>query len=225
MSQEGTAAGGRPAVNATPGTVLNLDVIRSAPLSADPYPWLMGQNFLSADTIDDLRRGFPAIDRPGFLTVDEVGLKGTFRRLVDELEGPALTEALSQRFGLDLHRFPRLTTIRRLSQARDGRIHTGGPSKVVTLFLYMNDGWPGSGEGRLRVLRGPENFDDMVAEVTPTMGTVFAFRRGETSWHGHMPFSGERRVVQVSWVRSAEDLARKRKRNALSQILKRIFGR
>jgi hypothetical protein len=154
-----------------------------------------------------------------------VALKGRFKTLIEELEGEALTEELSQKFGQNLHSFPRLTTIRKLSQAKDGRIHTDGPSKVMTLLVYMNDNWAGSDSGRLRVLYDKERFEPFAAEVPPTMGTVFAFLRSDNSWHGHKPFEGERRVVQVAWIRDASELERKKKRNAVAQFFKGVFGR
>lgn len=205
--------------------IINLDAVRQAPLWTEPYPFFLGTDFLDADAIEDLKRDFPAITKPGFLTVDETTLSGRFRNLIDELEGPELTEALSRKFGLDLHPFPRLTTIRKFSRGKDGRPHTDGESKIMTLLVYLNDDWPDGGEGRLRVLRGPDDFDDMVLEVPPTMGTVFAFLRRDNSWHGHKPFTGERRVVQVAWLRDARELERKKKRNAFSQVLKGIFAR
>jgi hypothetical protein len=206
-------------------TVLDLDVIKNAPLSREPYSFFMGSGFLKPDTIDELRSTFPAITKPGFLTVDDVPIQGRFKQLIDELEGPELTEVLSQKFGLNLHPFPRLTTIRKISQSKDGRIHTDGESKVMTLLVYMNDEWQDDGAGRLRVLRGSENFDDYVMEVPPTMGTVFAFLRADNSWHGHKPFAGERKVVQVAWVRDAAELERKKQRNTMAKIFKGIFGR
>ena len=147
--------------------------------------------------------------------------QGTHRRI----GGPALTEELSQKFGLDLHPFPRLTTIRKISQLKDGRIHTDGHSKVMTLLVYMNDAWTGDGAGRLRVLNGARGFRPTWSEVPPTMGTVFAFLRADNSWHGHKPFAGERKVVQVAWVPDAEELERKKKRNGVAKIFKGIFGR
>jgi hypothetical protein len=205
--------------------VLNYEAVRSAPLSREPYSFFLGEKFLRDDKIGALRTEFPDITKPGFLTVDDVEVRGTFKTLIDELESPELTEELSKKFGLNLHPFPRLTTIRKISQAKDGRIHTDGESKVMTLLVYMNDAWQDSGAGRLRVLNGPDDFEDMVLEVPPTMGTVFAFLRADNSWHGHKPFAGERRVVQVAWVRDAEELERKKKRNTLAKTLKGIFGR
>ncbi|HEY1378756.1 MAG TPA: hypothetical protein VGF55_18295, partial [Gemmataceae bacterium] len=31
-------------------------------------------------------------------------------------------------------------------------------------------------------------------------GTLVAFRRSDNSWHGHKPFVGPRRVIQLNWV-------------------------
>jgi SM-20-related protein len=205
--------------------ILNLDAVREAPLSKQPYSFFLGHDFLKKDYVDELRREFPDIKKPGFLTVDDVEIKGRFAKLIDELEGPALTEVLSEKFGKDLRPYPRLTTIRKVSQAKDGRIHTDGPSKVMTLLVYMNDEWEDTGGGRLRVLNGPDDFDDMVLEVPPTMGHVFAFLRSDNSWHGHKPFAGERRVVQVAWVTSEDEVLRKRKRNSVAKFFKGIFGR
>jgi len=209
----------------TETTIVDLDAIRNALYSADPYPFFLGSDFLRPDVIEALRQDFPDITKPGFLTVDETELKGRFKTLIEELEGPVVTDALSEKFGMDLRPFPRLTTIRKFSQGKDGRPHTDGESKIMTLLVYLNDEWPDSDEGRLRVLRGPDDFEDMAAEVPPTMGTVFGFLRRDNSWHGHKPFTGERRVVQVAWLRDAKELERKKKRNAFAQVLKGIFRR
>lgn len=204
---------------------LNLDAIRQAEISREPYDYLMGQSFLNPEGIDEIRRDFPAIEKPGYLTVDEVQLKGRFKALIEELEGPELTEELSKRFGKDLHPYPRLTTIMKKSQPKYGAIHTDGPSKVMTMLVYMNDEWEVSDGGRLRVLYDGQNFEPYKVEVPPVMGSVFAFLRSDNSWHGHRPFVGERRVVQIAWVTNAEELARKKKRNAAAQFFKGIFGR
>jgi SM-20-related protein len=206
-------------------SLINLDVIRQAPLSHEPYDYLLGSSFLRQDALDDLRRDFPAIDKPGYLTVDEVALKGRFKTLIDELEGPELTEALSQRFGRDLHPHPRLTTIMHKSQPKYGAIHTDGPSKVMTMLVYMNDNWNPDEGGQLRVLYDDKRYEPYAAEIVPTMGNVFAFLRSDKSWHGHQPFAGERKVVQIAWVQDQAELDRKKKRNSTAQFFKGIFGR
>jgi hypothetical protein len=65
------------------------------------------------------------------------------------LEAPEVTEELSRRFGRDLHPFPRLTTIMRNSQRKYGAIHTDGPSKIMTMLIYMNENWGQAEGGRL----------------------------------------------------------------------------
>ena len=206
-------------------TLLEPQAIRGANLSREPYDYFLGSDFLKADAIEDLKRDFPSIGKPGYLTVDEVDLKGRFKMLIEELESEELTEELSKKFGKNLHPFPRLTTIMKRSQTKYGAIHTDGPSKVMTLLVYMNDEWQADASGRLRVLYNDKAFEPYAAEVPPTMGTVFAFLRADNSWHGHMPFAGERKVVQVAWVKDADELARKKKRNRVAQVLKGIFGR
>ena len=82
--------------------VVDLAAVREAPLTRDPYEFFLGSGFLAEGRREDLRRDFPDIRKPGFLTVDEVALKGAFKELVGELEGPELTEELSKKFGRDL---------------------------------------------------------------------------------------------------------------------------
>jgi SM-20-related protein len=206
-------------------SLLDLSAIAKAHTATDPYPFFMGSGFLHADAIDDLRRDFPDINKPGFLTVPEVEMRGSFRQLIEELEGSEVANAVSAKIGIDLDPLPRLTTIRKFSQTKDGRIHTDSQSKLATFLVYLNDDWNAPEGGRLRVLRGPEDFDDMVAEIPPTMGSIFGFRRADNSWHGHKPFAGERRVVQITWLQDADELERKKKRNKFSQVLKGVFGR
>lgn len=205
--------------------LIDLTAVREAQRSQDPYDYLLASNFLRPEAIENIRRDFPDIRKPGYLTVDEVNLHGSFKQLIDELEGPDLTEALSERFGMALHQYPRLTTIMKQSQPKYGAIHTDGPSKVMTMLVYMNDDWEQSEGGRLRVLYDDKTFEPYKLEVPPTMGTMFAFLRSDKSWHGHLPFAGERRVVQVAWVKSQADVDRKKRHNKFSQFFKGIFGR
>ncbi len=122
---------------------------------------------------------------------------------------------MTAKFGVDFGPLPRLITVRKVSAAHEGSVHTDSASKVATLLLYLHHGWA-SPEGRIRVLRRGGSLDDPVAEISPEEGNVFAFLRSDRSWHGHTPFTGERRVVQVAWPRDAAELERKRKRHRRS---------
>lgn len=204
--------------------LLDLSVIETAPLSVTPYPYLVSANFLRADAVPEIRRTFPKISKVGFLLASDLKPEGAFKALIEELEGPELTAALSKRFGLDLSPFPRLVTVRGISGKSDGRIHCDSASKVLSLLLYLNDGWDHA-TGALRVLNSADDFEDMAAEIPPTMGTVFAFLRADHSWHGHKPFVGERRVVQVAWLRDRSELERKERTNRWTSLLKTVFAR
>ncbi|NIX75510.1 2OG-Fe(II) oxygenase [Microvirga terricola] len=206
-------------------SLLNTEAISQSRYSAEPYPHFLGAGLLREEAIPALRRDFPNITKPGYLTVDDVDLKGSFRALIDQLESPELTEVLSKRFGIDLHPYPRLTTIMKQSQPKYGVIHTDGPSKVMTMLVYMNDAWQEGEGGRLRALYNGTDYEPYACEVPPTMGTVFGFLRTDNSWHGHRPFAGERRVVQIAWIKDQKELERKRRRNGFAQILKGVFGR
>ena len=56
------------------------------------------------------------------------------------------------------------------------------------------------------------------------MGNVFAFLRSDNSWHGHLPLIGERKVIQIAWIRDRAELERKKRRNTVAQAFKSIFG-
>jgi SM-20-related protein len=206
-------------------SVVNVDAVREAPRSREPYDFFLGSGILREEAIPELKRDFPDIDKPGYLTVDEVQLKGRFKTLIDELESPEFTEEISRKWGKDMHPYPRLTTIMKRSQPKYGSIHTDGPSKVMTMLVYMNDDWGQDDGGRLRVLYDGQNYEPYAVEVPPVMGTVFGFLRADNSWHGHRPFAGERKVVQIAWVTDADELERKKKRNKTAQFFKSLFGR
>ena len=203
-------------------TLLNLEAFRAAPRQDDPYPWTAAAGCLRPAALPALLRDFPHLPRPGFHPVETFTPRGAFAALLAEIGAGALDAAMGEKFGLDFHRLPRLVTVRQVSAAHEGRPHTDGARKVATLLLYMHQGWA-SPEGCIRVLRRAA-LEDPVAEVPPEAGNVFAFLRGERSWHGHTPFVGERRVVQVAWLRDAAALERKRQRGRLAWWLKGVFG-
>ena len=150
--------------------------------------------------------------------------EGAFDLLLQDLETPELAEVLSDQLGIDLRGKPRMITVRKWSALKDGRIHNDGEAKIATSLLYLNKDWDAAKGGAIRVLRDEHNFENMAAEVAPVFGNFFAFRRTENSWHGHKPFDGKRHVIQITWLRSEADLARKEKRGWLSFQLKKLFG-
>jgi len=203
--------------------LLDLWPLRAATRRTDPYPWIAATGCLAAAALPALRRDFPKLPRPGYHPVGQFPMHGAFARLLAEIEQGSLDRVMSEQFGIDFTALPRLVTVQQTSAAREGRPHTDGDRKVATLLLYMHPRWTVP-EGRIRVLRSA-NLDDVVAEFPPEEGNVFAFLRGDASWHGHLPFAGERRVLQVAWLRDKEDLERKQRRHRFSWWLKGLLRR
>jgi SM-20-related protein len=206
------------------GTVIDYDAIRAADVQHVPYDYMMGRGALRAEWFPELRESFPDIRVTGFHPLSQMTVKGAFAKLIEEIEGAEFTAAVSDALGTDLSPYPTLITIRKVSAAHEGRIHCDSESKIATLLIYMNEGWL-SPEGRFRVLRSEHDFNDYAAEASPEMGSFVAFRRADHSWHGHTPSVGERRVVQIAWVRSQAEIDRKTKRHNRSSFFKRLFGR
>lgn len=224
VSTAGTPRQAGPGMSpAAPGAI-DFDTLRAAPLRQDPYPFFIAHHALRPEALPALRRDFPMLRQTGFHPTDSFTPEGAFAALLRELEGPEIAAVVGEKLGVDLTGLPRLITVRRLSAAHEGRIHTDSASKVATLLVYLHSGWS-SPEGRLRILRGADSFEDYVAEVSPEEGNMLAFLRSDHSWHGHTPFVGERRVVQVAWLRDASELERKRRRHGLSHFLRRLTGR
>jgi SM-20-related protein len=206
-------------------SVLDLDRLRAAPLNRDPFDFIVVEQFLRPGALPSLLADFPEIRRHGSFPVESLDYGPGFARLVAGLTGPAIRNAVEEKFGIDLSKRPTLLTVRGKSDGKDGRIHTDSKTKIITLLLYMNPVWDRA-EGRLRLLRGPGNLDDCAKEVAPLAGMMVAFRRSERSFHGHRPHVGERRSLQLNWVMDEAVVRRELSRHRWSARLKALnpFG-
>ena len=113
-------------------------------------------------------------------------------------------------------------TLRGQSRETDGAIHTDSKTKLVTALIYLNSAWESDG-GRLRMLNGPADIEDYVAEVPPEAGTLVAFRCAGNAWHGHKPFVGQRRSIQLNWLTDGGVLKRELRRHAFSAWTKKLL--
>ena len=202
----------------------DLDRFRETPLVADPFDHLIVPNFIRPDALDAINRDFPDITRPGSFPARSLTYGAAFADLLAAVHAPEMTAAFAEKFAMDLTGRPVMVTVRGQAQAKDGRIHTDSTSKLITVLIYMNGRWEAEG-GRLRLLRSPDDLDDMAAEVPPEEGTLLAFRNGPTAWHGHSRHVGQRRSIQVNWVTGADVVRREQTRHAFSARLKRLFSR
>jgi len=181
--------------------LLDLDRLADAKAESEPFHFLVVPNFLREEVLGDVIEDFPHVSGPRNHPVEGTEHGPAFTRLLEELDSAEFTRLLGAKLGVEeLGDLPRNVTVRGYCERSDGHIHTDHWSKVVTALLYPNFEWTAAG-GRLRLLRSAGNLDDYLTEVTPAGGTLLAFRRSSCSYHGHAPHEGERRLIQVSWLR------------------------
>jgi hypothetical protein len=201
--------------------MFDFDAFAGVPLNRDPFDHLVVPGFLEPGDLRGARADFPKIGRAGLFPLSALSFGPSFAQLIDAIQGPELEAAFSEKFGLDLAGLPMMVTVRGRCRKKDGRIHTDTETKIVTALLYLNEPWREDG-GRLRLLRGPRDLNDMIGEVPPDGGTLIAFRRSENSWHGHQPFEGERRYVMFNWMADTAAAARELRRHRASAQIKRL---
>ena len=202
---------------------LDLEAFRATALTHEPFSYLVAKNFIRPEAAAEIVKDFPEIAYPGLLPVEATQCGPKFRALIEELTSPAVAKAFGEKFGLDLIGQPTMVTLRGRCQEKDGRIHTDSEAKLVTALLYFNEDWEAGG-GRLRLLRGPDDLNDVIAEVPPDMGTLVAFRRSDKSFHGHEPYVGVRRYVMINWMANGFAAQREIMRHKISAQAKKVLN-
>jgi hypothetical protein len=199
---------------------LDFSRLAETPLAIDPFEYVVVPRFLREDALPTIRANFPAIPGLGSYPTSELDYNDSFAAFLAELEGATMRHAVESKFGIDLEGRPTIVTLRGQSGTRDGHVHTDSKSKLITMLIYLNEPWEAAG-GRLRLLRSPADLEDYAVEVPPEGGLMLAFRRSERSYHGHKPFNGPRRVLQLNWVTSRTQVFWDLARHRVSAWLKR----
>jgi hypothetical protein len=191
-----------------------------------PFPFMIAHGQLPDEARSDLERDFPQYSSAGFFPYDPADCGPSVNALVRQLTTPEFASAIGRYLGIEnLGQYPTLITLCRALNKRHGTIHTDSRSKVATALLYLNTQWPDTSDGCLRFLNRADNIDDLVApELKPLYGEFAVFKRCDNSFHGHLPYEGERRVIQVAWLTSEEEKLRKTKRGKFSRAFKKLFG-
>ena len=205
--------------------LIDIDALRATPLKTDPYDYLVVPGFVSGDALTEVIADFPDIRSTGSIPPSELDIHGRFDELLKEMNGPAFRKAIEEKFGLDLSTRPTMYTVRGHCARNNGKIHTDTESKIITVLLYLNQDWEAGG-GRLRILRSGTDLNDAAEEVSPNGGTLLVFRRSDNSWHGHEPFEGQRRAIQMNWVRDEAVVEHEQRRHRFTAFLKKLnpFG-
>src|SRR5262249_46983859 len=194
-----------------------------ASVAREPFPWFIVPGFVRHEAMDAIEHDFPKIEYHGSFPLPTLQYGPAFAAFMRAIEGSEFRRAVERKLGLDLAGKPTMTTVRGVSAAHDGQIHTDSRTKLVTVLIYMNGRWE-SPKGRLRLLASPDDLSAVIAEVPPDEGTLLVFRNDENAWHGFEPFEGPRRVIQLNWVRDEGVVMREQARHKVSAFFKRLKG-
>ena len=200
---------------------IDIEKLRQTPLKTDPYDYVMVENFVPVSQLERIAADFPQLSLPGSFPAEELDIHGAFQELLERLALPDFEEAVAEKFDIDLSDRPMTCTVRGAAQAKDGQIHTDSKTKLITVLVYLNPPWQAEG-GRLRVLRSGTDLNDFSEEIEPSSGNLLIFRRSDNSWHGHEPFEGTRRAIQINWVTSQAVADREKARHRFSARLKKL---
>lgn len=192
-----------------------------------PFPFMIAHGQLPDEARADLERDFPRYASAGFFPYDPDDCGPAVNTLIENMTAPAFASAIGARLGIEnLAEYPTLVTLCRLLNKRHGTIHTDSRSKVATALIYLNGQWPDSSDGCLRFLHKIDDIDSLVTpELTPLYGEFAVFKRCENSFHGHLPYEGERRVIQIAWLTNEEEKLRKTRRGKFSRVFKKLAGK
>lgn len=203
--------------------LLNLDSIRKATLCEEPYPYMILDNLLKPEITTKLIQDFPVIERRGSFPLSALHYSGFFKTLIEELERIELRDLISERFEIDLTEKATMMTVRGITNERDGKIHIDSKSKLITVLLYLNPTWEDAKAGCLRVLFNQHDLQNYAAEITPLAGRCLIFKVTPNCWHGHEPYIGVRRSLQLNYVTSVEARESHLKRHRISAFFKNLL--
>lgn len=216
-----SAVSSEPAIN--DASIFDYDAFDAAPLQSDPFDFLVVPDFIPSAALSELNRDYPEIDRPANIKLSDLTYGPAFAAFLEELQGPRLARHFERKFDVDLEGCETVISVRKFCEVTDGNIHTDHRAKIITVLVYFNEDWENMG-GQLRMLRSPTDIEDYAAEVPPAGGTLLAFRRTDTSWHGHKQYVGERRVLQMSWSRPSSVVNLQRRVNRATKPIRRLLN-
>jgi hypothetical protein len=200
---------------------IDLAAFDAAPVAREPFAYAMVPGFVKPGAMAAINADYPLVTHPGSFPLPTLKYGPAFAAFIQAIQGPEFMRAVERKLGVDLKGRPTMVTARGVSAARDGQIHTDSRTKLITVLIYMNNAWEAK-TGRLRLLRGPGDLEDVIAEVPPDEGTMLIFKNEPHAWHGFHSFEGPRRVIQLNWVTDAGVVRREQFRHRISAFFKRL---
>jgi len=202
---------------------LNIEKLKQTEVATDPFNYVIVPGFLDSETVQRINETYPNIEKGGSYPLESLETNMMIKDVIDELDGPEFESAIADKFDVELEGRPKMFSLRGYTRAKDGRLHTDSKDKIITVLLYLNEGWQHDG-GKLRLLRNGHDVDDYAAEVAPDNGTLLIFKRSDNSWHGHHPFEGQRRSLQMNWMTTEGAKGFHKLRHKLSAAVKGLTG-
>ncbi len=203
---------------------LEFDRLKTARVETQPYNYAIIPGILQNDSLSRINATYPNIAKGGSYPIENLQSGMVIKDVIDELDGKIFEGMVEEKFGVALSGRPKMYSLRGHTRAKDGQIHTDSKDKIITVLLYLNENWKHTG-GKLRLLKNNHDVDDYVAEVPPDNGTMLVFKRSDNSWHGHHPFEGQRRSLQMNWMTSEGSKGFHAIRHKLSAMVKRLSPR
>lgn len=200
---------------------LNIEKLKQAEVASDPFNYVIVPGFLDADTVQRINETYPNIEKGGSYPLESLETNMLIKDVIDELDGPEFESTIAEKFDVELEGRPKMYSLRGYTRAKDGRLHTDSKDKIITVLLYLNEEWQHDG-GKLRLLRNGHDVDDFAEEVPPDNGTLLIFKRSDNSWHGHHPFEGQRRSLQMNWMTTEGSKSFHKLRHKLSAAVKSL---
>jgi hypothetical protein len=200
--------------------MLDVEKVRQAKVETSPYEYMVVSDFIRSEWQERLIKEYPVVKEGGSFPLPTISYGEIFAALIDEMNGADFRKAVAEKFSVDLENKPTMFTVRGKCRMKDGKVHTDSESKIITVLLYMNQPWQEQG-GKLRVLRS-NDINDIASEISPNIGTLLIFKRSNHSFHGHLPFEGERKVIQMNWVTEQKYVDREQKRHLWSSLMKKL---
>ena len=118
--------------------MLDFDRLDAAPVSEEPFPYVILPGFVRSESRSAIESDFPTIERAGSFPLASLSFGPVFGRLIEQLSGEQMRAIIAKKFDLDLENKPVMVTVRGMCTARDGHIHTDSTSKLVTFDFALH---------------------------------------------------------------------------------------
>lgn len=200
--------------------IIDYTAIENAEVQQTPYPFFGIDNVFSESSHKPLLEDFPKISNGGSFPLESIEVKGALAKLVEEIESDEFRSVMGKKFSVDLTDKPLVVTARGFSRQKDGQNHTDSKTKLITVLLYVNDGWE-SPNGRLRMLNA-NDINDYAAEFSSSIGQMIAFKVTDNCWHGYNSYEGQRQSLQINYLVEEKYTNHHVYRHKLSAFFKKV---